>query len=275
MPVGDHRQQRHGDDQADHARQDQHFVGLDADRVQRVDLFVELHGADLGREGAARAARDDDGGEQHAQLAQHADGDEVDHEDFRAVLARLLRGDVGNDQRDQKGDQRDDRDGGDAGFVDVPRDRGRPQARRQLVQARRNVIAGAPDEVERQASAPATAASPADPARSPVRNVGSEEDGGVAWAFPASVRSMSSSCPGAAPATPQRHPRTSRRLSQSRNAQAPARSRSRTAGTVTRSRARRRRATARRAPPRWQAGPRRASFRPVRRRELLPSRCRA
>ena len=114
-------------DQADDARQDQHFVRIDADGVQRVDFLVEFHRADFGGEGAARAAGNNDGGEQHAELAQHADGDDVDHEDFRAVVARLLGGDVGDDQRDQEGDQRDDGNRGDAGFVDVPRDRGGPQ----------------------------------------------------------------------------------------------------------------------------------------------------
>ena len=84
-------------DQADDARQDQHFVRVDADGVQRVDFLVELHGADLGREGAARAASDNDRGEQHRQLAQHADGDEVDHVDLGAVFAHVLGGDVGDD----------------------------------------------------------------------------------------------------------------------------------------------------------------------------------
>ena len=100
---------------------------LDADGMQRVDFLVELHGADLGREGAARAAGNDDGGEQHAELAQHADRHDVDHEDFRAVFARLLGGDVGDDQRDEERDQGNDGNGGDAGLVDVPRDRRGPQ----------------------------------------------------------------------------------------------------------------------------------------------------
>ena len=68
---------------------DQHFVRLDADGMQRVDFFVELHRADFGGERGARAAGNDDGGEQHAELAQHADGDDIDHEDFGAVFARL------------------------------------------------------------------------------------------------------------------------------------------------------------------------------------------
>ena len=53
------------------------------------------------RRSAARTAGNDDGGEQHAELAQHP-GHDIDHEDFRAVFARLLGGDVGNDQRDEK-----------------------------------------------------------------------------------------------------------------------------------------------------------------------------
>ena len=59
--------------------------------MQRIDLLVELHRADLGGERAARAAGDDDRGQQHAELAQHADRDQVGHEDVDAVAAQLLR----------------------------------------------------------------------------------------------------------------------------------------------------------------------------------------
>ena len=91
--------------------------------IERIDLLVELHRAELGGEGAAGAAGDDDRGEQHAELAQHADGHQVDHEDVGAELAQLLRAQVGDDDADEKGDERHDRDRGDAGVVHVPRDR--------------------------------------------------------------------------------------------------------------------------------------------------------
>ena len=95
---------------------------------ERIHFLVELHRADLGGERAARAAGDDDRGEQHAELAQHADGDEVDHEDLGAELLQLLRAHVRDDHADQERDQRDDGNRGDAGVVDMPRDGGRPQA---------------------------------------------------------------------------------------------------------------------------------------------------
>ncbi len=88
--IRDDREQRQRDHEAEDARQHQQLIGIDARGIQRVDLLVELHGADLGGEGAARAARDDDGGQEHPELAQHADGDEIDHEDLRAEALQLL-----------------------------------------------------------------------------------------------------------------------------------------------------------------------------------------
>ena len=43
---------------AEHARQDQDLDRVEPEGAQRVDLLVDLHGADLRREGAARAAGD-------------------------------------------------------------------------------------------------------------------------------------------------------------------------------------------------------------------------
>ena len=101
-------------------------IGSTPMALQRIHLLVELHGADLGGEGAAGAAGDDDRGQQHAELAQHADGHQVDHEDVGAELAQLLRAHVRQDHRDQEGDQRHDRNRGDAGVVDMACDRDRP-----------------------------------------------------------------------------------------------------------------------------------------------------
>ncbi len=91
----------------------QHLDRVHAHRAQRVDLVVQFHRADLGSEGAARAAGDDDRGQQHAELAQHGDRHEVDDEDLAAEFPELLGADVGDDHRDQEGDQRDDRHGGE------------------------------------------------------------------------------------------------------------------------------------------------------------------
>src|SRR6185312_6236779 len=67
--IGVEGEQRHGQHQTEEPRQDQYVDGIEAERAQRVDLLVDLHGAELGGEGAARAPGDDDGGEQHAELA--------------------------------------------------------------------------------------------------------------------------------------------------------------------------------------------------------------
>src|SRR5688572_12462318 len=126
--VGDDRQDRQRDDEAQDARDHQYLDRIHPHGAQRVDLVVQLHGADLGRERAARAAGDDDGGQQHAELAQHRDSDEIDDEDLAAELPELLRADVGDDHRDQEGDQRHDRHRGEARLVDVAHDRGQAQA---------------------------------------------------------------------------------------------------------------------------------------------------
>ena len=110
-------------DEADHARDDEKLDGVHAHRAQGIDLLVELHDADLRGECAAGAARDDDGGEQHAHLAQHRDGDEVDDEDGGAEPRQLLRAEVRDHHTDEKCDERDDGDGAHAGLLNVPRDR--------------------------------------------------------------------------------------------------------------------------------------------------------
>ena len=68
-------------------------------RLERIDLVVELHHAELGRIGAAGASGNHDRREQHAELAQHADRDQVDREDLRAERPQLLRADVGAGSR--------------------------------------------------------------------------------------------------------------------------------------------------------------------------------
>ena len=82
--IGDHGQQGQRDDEGEHPRNHQQFDRVHAHGAQRVGFLVELHDADLGRECAARAAGDDDGGEQHAHFAQHRDGHEIDDENVGA-----------------------------------------------------------------------------------------------------------------------------------------------------------------------------------------------
>ncbi|MEJ0004989.1 MAG: hypothetical protein WDM77_00970 [Steroidobacteraceae bacterium] len=93
-----------------------------------INLFIQVHGADFRRVGAARPARHDDGRQQHAQFPQDPDRDQIDDEHLGAEAGELLRAHVRDDDADQEGDQRDDRNRGDAGFIDVPGDRDRSQA---------------------------------------------------------------------------------------------------------------------------------------------------
>ena len=102
---------QHGqrDDQREDARQDQHLDRIEAHGAQRVDLLAHLHRAELGRVGAARAAGDHDGDDQHADLAQHEDADHVDDVLLGAELAEMEEALLGDDAADQEGDEQNDR----------------------------------------------------------------------------------------------------------------------------------------------------------------------
>ena len=134
-------------DEGEHPRHDQQFDRIHAHGAQRVGLLVELHHADFGGECTARAAGDDDRGQQHAHFAQHRDGHQIDDEDIGAESRELLRPQIGDDHADQERDERDDRNRRDAGFVDMPRKRRyaqRPRARESLAEDRHD----AAEEVE-------------------------------------------------------------------------------------------------------------------------------
>src|SRR5713226_2227234 len=89
--IGVEGKQRQGEDEAEESRQDEHVDGIEPERAQRVDLLVDLHGAELGSKGAARASGDDDGGEQDAELAQHAEAEQLDDGQRRDAGALHLR----------------------------------------------------------------------------------------------------------------------------------------------------------------------------------------
>ena len=76
---------------------------------KRVDLLAHLHRAELGGVGAAGAAGDHDGDDQHADLAQHENADDVDDVHLRAELAEVEDALLRDDGADQEGDQQDDR----------------------------------------------------------------------------------------------------------------------------------------------------------------------
>jgi len=73
------------------------------------------------------SAGDDDCSQKHRELTQHADGDEVHHEDFGAEALQLLRAHVRDDDADEEPDQRDDRNRRDARVIHMAGDGDRPQ----------------------------------------------------------------------------------------------------------------------------------------------------
>ncbi len=111
-----------------------------------VDLLVDLHGADLGGEGAARAAGDDDRGQEDAHLAQDADGDQVDGEDLGAEAAQLIGALIGQHETDEKGDQPHDRQRVEARLLHLTDQRGEANAPRPQQRVRED-DAGMPQEV--------------------------------------------------------------------------------------------------------------------------------
>ena len=107
--VGDKSEQRQGDDQRQKARQDQHLHRRHAHHAQGVDLLAHLHRAEFGGDRRARAARDHDRGEQHAEFAQHQNADQVDGEGRGAEAAQLENALLRHDAADQEIDGDDDR----------------------------------------------------------------------------------------------------------------------------------------------------------------------
>src|SRR6187551_595350 len=92
-----------GDDQHDDARQDQNLDGIETHGAQRVDLLAHLHRAELGGIGTARAARDHDRDDQHADLAQHQDADEIHGVKLGAELAEMEDSLLSDNPADEEG----------------------------------------------------------------------------------------------------------------------------------------------------------------------------
>jgi hypothetical protein len=125
-PVGHHRaaeqahdigvegEQRQHQDQRQHPRQHQDLHGVEADGAHGIDLLVDLHGADLGREGRAGAPGHDDRRQHDRHLAQDADPDQVHGEDLGSELLELIGALIGQHHADQERDQADDRHGVEA-----------------------------------------------------------------------------------------------------------------------------------------------------------------
>ena len=84
-------------------------TGIEPHRRQRVDLLVDPHRADLGGERGAGAPGEQDRGHQRAELAQHAEADQVGDEDLGAEALHRHRRLEREDHAEQERDQRDDR----------------------------------------------------------------------------------------------------------------------------------------------------------------------
>ena len=118
---------------------------IEPHHLERVDLLARLHDADLGGERGARAPGDENRGDQHAHLAQHRYGDQIDRQVLAALRSQLGDTLIGDDDADHHCEQPDDRQRLDAGLGDLARDRRQPPCRRmhQHVDDR---VRGASDE---------------------------------------------------------------------------------------------------------------------------------
>ena len=117
------------EDQGHDARQDQHLHRRHAHDAQRVDFLAHLHRAEFGGDGRAGTAGDHDGGEQHAQFAQHQHADQVDGIGRGAEAAKLENALLRDDAADQEIDRHDDRHGAQREVFHVENHRGRPHQR--------------------------------------------------------------------------------------------------------------------------------------------------
>ncbi len=117
--VADEDEQRQRQHQRQHARQHQHLHRRQAERADGVGLFGQPHRAELGREGRAGAAGDDDGDDDRRELARRADAHAVDDEDVGAVLLGLQAEQVGHDDADQHRHQGHHRDRRQAGLLEL------------------------------------------------------------------------------------------------------------------------------------------------------------
>ena len=82
----------------------------DAQGAKRVDLFIDLHGAELRREGGPGAPGHDDRSDERSHLAHRADPDEVRHVDLGAEHAELRGCEERDRHADERGEQTDDRE---------------------------------------------------------------------------------------------------------------------------------------------------------------------
>ena len=109
-----HGQHRHHDDHGQQPGHDEILDRVDAHDVERLDFLRDFHRAQLGGDGGAGAADDDDRRDERPDLAQDGKRDEIGHQIGRAQLGELARALDGQHDAEKKIRQRDGRHRGDA-----------------------------------------------------------------------------------------------------------------------------------------------------------------
>ena len=117
--VGIEGEQRKHQNQGENSWHHQHLDRVEPDGHQGVDFLVDLHGADLGGEGGARATGDDNRGEQDRHLPEDRDADQIDGEDLGTELGQLIGALIGEHHAGQEGDQADDGERIEPGLLHV------------------------------------------------------------------------------------------------------------------------------------------------------------
>ena len=116
---GQKGQQRQRDKQCQNPWQHQQIHGVEAQSANSVDLFVGFHRADLCRKGAGRPACQQDGGEQHAKLAQEGEGNQIYGKDPRTKVGQHRGTEKGHHRAHHEGQQHHNRRGVEADLLDM------------------------------------------------------------------------------------------------------------------------------------------------------------
>jgi hypothetical protein len=101
--------------------------GIHAHHPQGVELLLHLHGGDLGGDGAARAARYQDGAHERRHLSHHGNPSQIRYIDGGAKLLELVGRLKGHGEAHQEGDEAHDAQGPRADVDALLDDGGAPQ----------------------------------------------------------------------------------------------------------------------------------------------------
>ncbi|MNO72264.1 hypothetical protein D3C76_632050 [compost metagenome] len=120
--AADHRdkgEQRQRNQQGQYPRHHQQFHGVEAQRADGVNFFVGLHRADLRGERAGSAAGHENGCQQHGELAQERECNQVDGENGRTEVGQHRGTEKCDYGAHQKGQQRHDGRGVQPGLLNM------------------------------------------------------------------------------------------------------------------------------------------------------------